>query len=89
MSSQPNYQLFVCPSCVLSDLTLHQAAFVCPQPIWGLGGSVQLLVVVFCPSVLLTGPSIWATGDVINQMEICFTGTGLEMGIVGVFCWVV
>ena len=72
MSSQPDYQLFVCPSCVLSDLTLHQSAFVCPQPIWELGGSVQLLVVVFCPSVLLTGPSIWAAGHIINQMVDLF-----------------
>lgn len=52
-----------------------------------LRGSVQLLVVVFCPSVLLTGPSIWATSHVINQMEIFSAGTGSVIGIVGAFCW--
>lgn len=88
MTSQPNYQLFVCPSCVLSDLTFHQSAFMFLQPIWVLGGCVRLLVVVFCPSVLLTGLSIWATAHVINQMEISPAGTGSVIDTVGVFfCW--
>lgn len=50
-----------------------------------LEGCVQLLVVVFCPSVLLTGPSIWATAHVINQMEISCGGTGSVIDTVGVF----
>lgn len=34
------------------------------------GGRLRLPVLVFCPSVLLTGPSIWASAGAVNQMEI-------------------
>lgn len=34
------------------------------------GGRLQLPVLVFCPSVLLTGPSIWASAGAVKQVEI-------------------
>ena len=80
--------LFVCLAYYLIWLIIN-LHFVCPQPIWVLGRSAQLLVVVFCPSVWLTGRSIWATGSVINQMEflllLFFARTGSLRGIVA-FC---
>lgn len=61
---------------------------ICPSGAQ-LGACAQLLVAAFCPSVPRPGPSIWATGCVIKQMEFTFffffAGTGPLIGIVVAF----